>query len=187
MNVLALLASSAVLLPSPGGQTVSVDERFSVGELVYRVTSVQDGAKTYTQRFDQRESKFTPGFESERMVVLNFEVENPTAVPQRFASILPAIAYGDGSQTDRPRWDVEQKSQVRTSNDLLINPQDNYNFSFDPVDVAPSGRVRFALVFSHPARTKAIKLSIEPGRSTVISGILVTQPDNGPRTTVTLG
>jgi len=193
VNVLALFASTAVLLSAPAGQgqsqtiQASVNEPFMYNGLRYTVLSVKDGIKSYTQKYDQRQSIFTPGFKTECLTVIDLVVENPTDSQQGFTTLLPALTYGEGSNTDRSQWDVEQRSMVQTNNNLHINPQDLYNYSQDPVMVGARGQTHFAVAFSHPTRSKATKFSLLPGVTFVASGVLVTHPADGPTAIVTFG
>jgi len=189
VNALALLASTAALFaPQVQSETIhrSLNEPFMYNGLRYTVTGVRDGVTSYVQRFDQRESTLTPGFKTERLAVVELTVENLGNQPQRFTSILPALTYGDGSVTDHAQWDVEQSSLVRTTSEVQINAQDLYSFGHDPVTVAPAGKAHFAVIFSHPARSKATRFSVQPGQTIVSSGIFITQPASGPTAIVSL-
>jgi len=203
MNALALLAFGVALLPAQTGQLggfggasnapqlpdirAKVNEAFDYNGLRYTITSVKDGLKSYTERFDQRELKLSPGFKTESLVVFEVVVENLGSKPAVFSSIIPALTYGDGSVTDHVHWDVEQRSLVRKTSEDRIGLQDHYVLSYDPVQVAPNGRAHFAIAFSHPSRSKATQLSFVPGVTFVSSGVLVTHEAAGQAAIIVLG
>lgn len=193
VNALALFASIAVLLPAQAGQGqpatihASLKEAFMFNGLRYTVLSVKDGLPSYTQKYDQRQETFSPGYKTECLTVVDLVVENPTDSQKRFTSLLPALTYGEGSNTDHSQWDVEQRSMVKTTSAVNINPQELYSYSQDPVMVAAGGQAHFAIAFSHPTRSKATKLSFQPGVTTISSGVVITNPAEGPTAIVSFG
>jgi len=163
--------------PAPTIVNAKTGEAFSLGQLSYRVQNVRHGLASYTQTFDQRRAKLTPGYKADRLVVLDIEVTNNSPMPANFSAIGPSLIDQGGSMTDRAQWDVRQKSFVQVSGNQ--NPWEDGSFSStwsnssgagpygDPSDavmVAPGGTVKFALIFSESATTSPGQLRLDSGQ-----------------------
>lgn len=146
-----------------------IDEPFTLGALRYRIVSINEGLKDYTLKYDQRQTRLTPGYKMDRLVAVEVEAENPTDLPASPAMVTPALSDEEGSMTDRAWWDIRQRSFIKTgrNDDTNLNTISGtmtgtvtgVNVS-DAILVAPHGKVRFALVFSQPESAKAGRLQL---------------------------
>ncbi|AIE83940.1 hypothetical protein [Fimbriimonas ginsengisoli] len=184
--ILCLTVGSAQISGKNSQVFVKGQEQFPFGPLLLRTISVRSGQTSYLQKYDQREDRLTPGFKKDRLSVIELEAENPSSQPAPLTAMVPALSDGEGSLTDRPHWDVRQKSFVRTTSDVRQDPQDKIPYSFDPVMVAPGGRVRFALIFSLHVSSRPAHLTLRPGKTIVVSGNQIIMPTGGTTVDISL-
>jgi hypothetical protein len=145
--------------------SAKLNESFTLGSLQYQVVKVTPGLSSYLLQHDQRGARLTPGYKTDRLVVVDVEVTNPSAMPAAFTGLSPALVDSEGAMTNHAQWDVRQQSFVRATGesagaamrfDYSTSTDDNgsYGDASGAVMVAPGGHVRFALIFSEPAKVR---------------------------------
>jgi|GEM_PF-3672257 len=180
---LLLALTLAVGAPAQQGpKTVSVKrgDWFSVGDLKYRVVQVQTNLREYVQRFGQRRTPLQPGYVDDRLVVLDVEVENPTDAPREPLGFIASLIDTSGSASGEPKEDIRLRSFVNDKGSPAL-PR-----ASDWAQVAPSGRMRFALVFSVPGNSQPLSLHLRPSMNMVMNGSIVRQPVGGAVVVVSL-
>lgn len=190
MSFLHLIAISALVPGALGTQdsrTAKISDPFNMGGLRVRVLSVTHGLATYRQKYDQRANWLKPGFGRDVLVAIEMDAENPTRQAISLDRIVPMLVDAEGVLVDHPHFDVRQRSFVRTNYRDWQNPQDLYSLVYDPVSVAPGGRVKFAVLFSISPLQRGNRLVLSTGRMKTISGVPSPITEPGPVVEISLG
>jgi len=174
--------------PMQGGARPPVQVRTINGKAVdwingdgvrYRVGSITTGLRSYKQQYNQWGQKLHPGFPSDRLAVIELEVENNQNHPIEPPVFMAALTDTEGAHTTDWMLDTRQQAFIEESN------RGGRAMSRIPATIGANQKMKLALVFSisPKARPTVLEFSQENFRDMPFRrpNAPMSQLDGGPR------
>ncbi|MGV3618947.1 MAG: hypothetical protein ACO1SV_26775 [Fimbriimonas sp.] len=152
---------------APKPAVVKAGEWIPGGDLRYRVLRVQTGLKEYIQRYEQNRLKYTPLFEADQLVVIEFEVENLGEVGVDPTGVGFKLVDSEGGVSALGQLDARLQSQVVAAGvpqHVGLSPR---------AELAPKGRTKLAFVFSVSREARPKGLEMYQAQRTITQGAIV--------------
>jgi len=122
----------------------------------YRVVGVKSGQKSYKQQFNQDHRKLHPGFGSDRLAVVELEIQNLQDRPIFPPVFMAALVASDGARTTDFMLDARQQSFLEESGRL------DRRGGHMPAEIGANQIMKVALIFSVSAEGKPTSLEFAP-------------------------
>jgi hypothetical protein len=152
---------------SPKPVAVKAGDWIPGGDLRYRVLRVQTGLKEYVQRYEQNRLKYTPLYEADQLVVIEFEVENVGEQGLDPTGVGFKLVDSDGGVSALGQIDARLQSQVVAAG----LPQHVGHAA--RAELAPKGRTKLAYVFSVSREARPKGLEMYQAQRTISQGAVV--------------